>query len=227
MTPAEHQALTSPRLSHPARSLYLLYLRHQARGELTHPLDYPSLGRALAVQGKGDYRYRVTPADLTALVDELQQAGLLALEERPHPQHYHGARFRLPLKNLQGLTPLPARQFAMYPEWRPDEQFEGLARLCGLLDCHFDDVELGEFIAYWLGRPEVFENQHQWMLRFVRQLKNRRALRRTPGLEPHTGYQQTPPVQSASGPSKRAQEMMAEARRLGGEQQESHDEKDT
>ncbi|MDP5290880.1 DnaT-like ssDNA-binding domain-containing protein [Oceanimonas sp. CHS3-5] len=228
MTPAEYQALTSPRLSHPARSLYLLYLRHQARGELTQPLDYPSLGRALAVQGEGDYRYRVTPAALTALVDELQQAGLLALEERTHPQNYHGARFRLALKNLQGLTPLPARQFAMYSEWRPDDQLDGLARLCGLLDSRYDDEELGEFIAYWLGRPEVFENQHQWMLRFVRQLKNRRALRRDPGPAPATGYQQQPaPATTETGPSKRAREMMEEARRLSDEHQESHDEEDT
>ncbi|OYD26067.1 DnaT-like ssDNA-binding domain-containing protein [Oceanimonas baumannii] len=228
MTPAEHQALTSSKLSHPARSLYLLYLRHQARADLTQPLDYPELGRALAVQGEGEYRYRVTPAALTALLEELQRAGLLTLMERPHPQHYHGARFRLTLKNLQGLTPLPARQFAMYPEWRPDEQLDGLARLCGLLDSRFDETELGEFIAYWLGRPEVFENQHQWMLRFVRQLKNRRALRRAPDLESHTGYQQqAAPATTETGPSQRAREMMEEARRLSDEHQESHDEKDT
>ncbi len=227
MTPAEYQALTSSKLSHPARSLYLLYLRYQARADLTQPLDYPELGRALAVQGKGDYRYRVTPAELTALIDELQQAGLLSLTERTHPQNYHGARFRLALKNLQGLAPLPARQFAMYPEWRPDEQLDSLARLCGLLDSHFDETELGEFIAYWLGRPEVFENQHQWMLRFVRQLKNRRALRRDP-TAPVTGYQQAAvPAKADGSPSKRAQEMMEEARRLRDKQQESHDEENT
>ncbi|NHI00389.1 DnaT-like ssDNA-binding domain-containing protein [Oceanimonas sp. MB9] len=228
MTPAEYQALTSPRLSHPARSLYLLYLRHQARGDETQPLDYPSLGRALAVQGEGEYRYRVTPAGLTELIDELQQAGLLVLQQRAHPQHYHGARFRLELKRLQGLTPLPVRQFAMHPDWRPDEQLDGLARLCGLLDSRYDDTELGEFIAYWLGRPEVFENQHQWMLRFVRQLKKQRALRRDTNPAPATGYQQqAAPTSTDTGPSKRAREMMEEAQRLRDEQQESHDEKDT
>ncbi|PSJ46814.1 DnaT-like ssDNA-binding domain-containing protein [Zobellella taiwanensis] len=226
MTPAEYQALTSPQLSHPARSLYLLYLRQQARGELTQPLDYPGLGKALAVQGEGHYRYRVTPAELTALVDELCRAGLLSLHDRPHPQHYHGARFRLALKQLAGLAPLPSRQFAMHPEWRPDDQFDGLARLCGLLDSHFDETELGEFIAYWLGRPEVFENQHQWMLKFVRKLKNQRSLRRTPEPGEPAGYQQGPPA-AAAGPSKRAREMMAEARRLQQQCQGSSDEKDT
>lgn len=226
MTPAEYQALTSPRLSHPARSLYQYYLRHHARGDQTQPLDYPDLGKALAVQGEGEYRYRVTPAELTALVDELLEAGLLSPLERPHPQHYHGAVFSLPLKRLQGLAPLPSRQFAMHPEWRPDAQFGGLARLCGLLDSHFDETELGEFIAYWLGRPEVFENQHQWMLKFVRKLKHQRSVRRTPAPAGTEGYQQVP-VRAAPGPSRRAREMMEEAQRLGTDCQEDHHEKDT
>ncbi|MFD1009049.1 DnaT-like ssDNA-binding domain-containing protein [Oceanisphaera ostreae] len=213
MTPAEYQALTSPKLSHPARSLYQLYLQHQARGDQTQALDYPVLGKALAVQGDGGYRYRVTPATLTELIDELLAVGLLSLLENPHPQHYHGAVFSLPLKRLQGLVALPSRQFAMHPQWRPDEQFDGLARLCGLLDSHIDETELGEFIAYWLGRPEVFENQHQWMLKLVRKLKNQRSIKRVSAPQPDAGYQQLP-VKTDSGPSKRAQQMMAEALRL-------------
>ncbi|MBO1518831.1 DnaT-like ssDNA-binding domain-containing protein [Oceanisphaera pacifica] len=216
MTPAEYQALTSPKLSHPARSLYQFYLQHQARGEYTQALDYPVLGKALAVQGEGEYRYRVTPATLTDLVDELLDIGLLNVVENPHPQHYHGAVFSLPLKRLQGLAALPSRQFAMHPDWRPDEQFAGLARLCGLLDSHIDETELGEFIAYWLGRPEVFENQHQWMLKLVRKLKNQRSIKRTSAPVAEAGYQQqaVSPQQSDTGPSKRAQQMMAEAQRL-------------
>ncbi|WP_375055339.1 DnaT-like ssDNA-binding domain-containing protein [Zobellella sp. DQSA1] len=226
MTPAEYQALTSPRLSHPARSLYQFYLRHSARGDHTQALDYPSLGKALAVQGEGEFRYRVTPVELTALVDELLEAGLLSPQAKPNPQHYHGAVFLLPLKRLQGLAPLPSRQFAMHPEWRPDDQFDGLARLCGLLDSHFDDTELGEFIAYWLGRPEVFENQHQWMLKFVRKLKNQRSVRRVPAPQDSNGYQQIP-AKVDSGPSKRAREMMEEARRLSPHAQGDRNEKDT
>ncbi|OIN06650.1 DnaT-like ssDNA-binding domain-containing protein [Oceanisphaera psychrotolerans] len=226
MTPAEYQALTSPRLSHPARSLYQLYLRHHARGDITQALDYPLLGKALAVQGEGEYRYRVTPAELTALVDELLDAGLLSLVQNPHPQHYHGAVFSLPLKGLQGLAPLPSRQFAMHPQWRPDEQFDGLARLCGLLDSHVDETELGEFIAYWLGRPEVFENQHQWMLKLVRKLKNQRSVKRAAPPQDSGHYQQLP-AKNDTGPSKRAREMMAEAQRLSSDNQEDRNEKDS
>lgn len=213
MTPAEYQALTSPSLSHPARSLYQFYLQHQALGDKTQPLDYPLLGKALTVQGQGDYRYRVTPATLTELVEELMTVGLLSVQHNPHPQHFHGAVFLLPLKNLQGLTPLPSRQFAMHPDWRPDQQFSGLARLCGLLDCTIDETELGEFIAYWLGRPEVFENQHQWMLKLVRKLKNQRSIKRAPAPSTESSYQQLP-TKIETGSSKRAQQMMAEAQRL-------------
>ncbi|MGO4998687.1 DnaT-like ssDNA-binding domain-containing protein [Oceanisphaera sp. W20_SRM_FM3] len=213
MTPAEYQALTSPTLSHPARSLYQLYLQHQALGDKTQPLDYPLLGKALTVQGKGEYSYRVTPATLSGLVEELMAVGLLSLQHNPHPQHFHGAVFSLPLKHLQGLAPLPSRQFAMHADWRPDQQFAGLARLCGLLDSSLDEIELGEFIAYWLGRPEVFENQHQWMLKLVRKLKNQRSIKRTPAPSSESSYQQLP-TKIETGPSKRAQQMMAEAQRL-------------
>ena len=213
MTPAEYQALTSPTLSHPARSLYQLYLQHQALGDKTQPLDYPLLGKALTVQGKGEYSYRVTPATLSGLVEELMAVGLLSLQHNPHPQHFHGAIFSLPLKHLQGLAPLPSRQFAMHADWRPDQQFAGLARLCGLLDSSLDEIELGEFIAYWLGRPEVFENQHQWMLKLVRKLKNQRSIKRAPVPQNESSYQQLP-TKIETGPSKRAQQMMAEAQRL-------------
>lgn len=223
MTPAEYQALTSPRLSHPARSLYILFLRHMARGDHTQPLDYPQLGKALAITADGEYRYRVTPVALTALLEELQQAGLLQLTDKPQAAHYHGARFQLPLKGMSGLAPLPARQFAMHGDWRPDQQFDGLARLCGLLDSQFDETELGEFIAYWLGRPEVFENQHQWTLKFVRTLKNKRSIKR-PQINAE-GYQQQPAKADAE-PSKRARQMIEEARRLSGQAPGDSNEKD-
>ncbi|NLJ92314.1 MAG: hypothetical protein GX324_04555 [Aeromonadales bacterium] len=226
MTPAEYQALTSPTLSHPARSLYQLYLKHHARGHETQPLDYPQLGKALTVQTKGDYHYRVTPLALTELVEELIRVGLLDVINKPHPQHYHGAVLALSLTKLPGLSPLPARQFAMHPQWRPDEQFSGLARLCGLLDTHIDETELGEFIAYWLGRPEVFENQHQWMLKLVRKLKQQRSIKRQPAPgATQAGYQQQAVTQDSSTPSKRAQEMMAEAQRLKQQSQEERNEK--
>lgn len=223
MTPAEHQALTSPRLSHPARSLYMLHLRHTARGERTQPLDYPQLGKALAISADGEYRYRVTPVALTGLLEELQQAGLLQLAEQPHDQHYHGAVFTLPLMGMGGLAPLPSRQFAMHGDWQPDQQFDALARLCGLLDSQYDDTELGEFIAYWLGRPEAFANQHQWTLKFVRTLKNKRSIRRP--VTTGDGYQQQP-VKASAEPSKRARQMIEEARRLSGQPHGDSNEED-
>jgi hypothetical protein len=100
----------------------------------------------------------------------------------------------------------------MHLQWRPDEELPALARLCGVLDASYHEEELGEFIAYWLGRPEVFDSQHQWMLKFIRTLKTRRYVRRQPMVE--QGYQQVTPAPSEAGPSKRAQQMIEEAKRL-------------
>ncbi|MDX1266459.1 MAG: hypothetical protein R3311_03755, partial [Oceanisphaera sp.] len=72
----------------------------------------------------------------------------------------------------------------------------------------------------------VFENQHQWMLKLVRKLKNQRSIKRTPAPQDNAGYQQVP-AKNDTGPSKRAQEMMAEAQRLSPDNQEDRNEKDT
>ena len=50
MTPTEYLQLSNPRLSHPARTLYCLHLRRQASTGAPVVLNYPELGRALAVE---------------------------------------------------------------------------------------------------------------------------------------------------------------------------------
>jgi len=216
MTPAEYLHLNQPRLSHPARSLYCLHLRRQALQGGPVRLAYPELGRALAVEDPslpGGFSYQVNARQLTALIDELLQAGLLQLVGPPQSEHYHQAEVRLPLLQPMSGSPLPKQAFGMEVTWRPDEQFPALATLCGLLDCHYGEEELGEFIAYWLGRPDTYATQHQWMLKFIKTLKARRYVRRT-AVEPK-GYQQVAVTPPQSGPSPRALEMIAEAERLG------------
>ncbi len=218
MTPAEYLHLNQPRLSHPARTLYCLHLRRQALQGGPVRLAYPELGRALAVEDPslpGGFSYQVNARQLTALLDELLQAGLLLLLTPFQGEHYHQAEVALPLLQHQGESggPLPGQAFPMQVTWRPDEQFPALATLCGLLDCHYGEEELGEFIAYWLGRPESFATQHQWMLKFIKTLKSRRYVRRT-AVEAK-GYQQVAVTPPLSGPSPRALQMIAEAERLG------------
>ena len=222
MTPTEYIQLSNPRLSHPARTLYYLHLRRQAGSGAPVILSYPELGRALAVEDPhqpGGFAYQVNASQLTRLLDELLNIGLLEVVHRPQPEHYHGAELRLPALNPSVMTaPLPQQAHAMHVQWRPDDSFHDLARLCGLLESHYAEEELGEFIAYWLGRPEVFANEHQWMLKFIKALKARRYTR-TPAMPMvGTGYQQVTEVPE-QGPSPRALEMIAQARRLSAQQQ--------
>lgn len=224
MTPAEYSALAHPRLSHPARSLYSLQLRRLVLENRQARLNYPELGRALAVVDPSDpsgFCYQVNARQLTELLDELMEAELLQVEAQPDSEHYHQCPFQLPLLSQRVRSPLPERPFQMHLQWRPDGELPALARLCGVIDASYSEEDLGEFIAYWLGRPEVFDSQHQWMLKFIRALKSRRYARRQP-MEVK-GYQQVNQAPAESGPSKRAQEMIEEAKRLAQHQAQGSD----
>ena len=155
MTPAEHTLLSQPKLSHPARTLYWLLLRPACLRQADFQVNYPELGRALAVEDPtmpGGFAYQVNARQLTELFDELIQAGLVALPPTWQAEHYHLCPISLPLLPSSSTLPLPQAAFAMHADWRPDGQFTNLARLCGLLDSQYTEDELGEFIAYWLGR---------------------------------------------------------------------------
>ncbi|MFM7969363.1 DnaT-like ssDNA-binding domain-containing protein [Aeromonas sp. A-5] len=224
MTPAEYSALAHPRLSHPARSLYTLQLRRLMLENRLPRLNYPELGRALAVVDPGNpsgFCYQVNARQLTELLDELMEAELLQVEAQADSEHYHQCPFQLPLLSQRVRSPLPERPFQMHLRWRPDEELPALARLCGVIDASYSEEDLGEFIAYWLGRPEVFDSQHQWMLKFIRTLKSRRYTRRQP--TEVAGYQQITPAPVDSGPSKRAQEMIEAAKRLAQTQEPDND----
>jgi hypothetical protein len=204
MTPAEYSALAHPRLSHPARSLYTLQLRRLVL-EIGWPDSTIELGRALAVVDPGNpggFSYQVNARQLTELLDELMEAELLQVEAQADSEHYHQCPFQLPLLSQRVRSPLPARPFQMHLQWRPDEELPALARLCGVIDASYSEEDLGEFIAYWLGRPEVFDSQHQWMLEIYRALKTARP---PPGDRGHRV-----PAGRASpgraGPSRRAQD---------------------
>lgn len=229
MTPTEYLQLSSPRLSHPARTLYYLHLRRQAGSGAPVILSYPELGRALAVEDPqqiSGFSYQVNASQLTRLLDELQEVGLIRLDTQPQENHYHGATCLLPcLSQTFQSAPLPQTAHPMLTHWRPGEAFHDLAKLCGLLDSRFSEEELGEFMAYWLGRPETYATEHQWMLKFIKALKARRYTRTSITPMVGTGYQQVT-VTPDSGPSPRALQMIADARRLRAHEQGEPDEKE-
>jgi DNA replication protein DnaT len=229
MTPTEYIQLNSPRLSHPARTLYYLQLRRLAESGTRVILSYPELGRALAVedpQKVGGFAYQVNASQLTQLLDELQTAGLIQLKHQPQQGHYHGAECVLPcLTQTFSNSPIPQAAHPMHPQWRPGDSFHDLAKLCGLLESQFHEEDLGEFMAYWLGRPEVYATDHQWMLKFIKALKARRYTKTSLTPMVGTGYQQVAATQDSS-PSPRALQMIAEARRLRAHEQGDSDEKE-
>jgi len=226
MSPQEFLLLNQPRLSHPARTLYYLHLRRMAVQKQPIQINYPELGRALAVedpQAVNGFSYQVTARQLTELFNELDQAGLIQLEQAASDSgHYHQQHVSLPLLTSL-VAPLAQPAFAMHTEWQPDHQFVGICQLCGLIDVHYDEEERGEFIAYWLGRPERFATQHQWMMKFVKMLKSRRYQRKQ---SESVGYQQVATdTQSEinNEPSQRALEMIAHAQQLKQQQGDDHE----
>ena len=112
MSPQEYLLLNQPRLSHPARTLYYLHLRRLANQQ------HPELGRALAVEdpsAAGGFSYQVNARQLTQLLDELIQAGLIQLSTSPSSEHYHQQYATLPLVSAP-TTPLAQQSFAMHTE---------------------------------------------------------------------------------------------------------------
>ena len=49
-----------------------------------------------------------------------------------------------------------------------------MAKLVGIIDSEFSDHEIGDFVAYWLGRPETQFTQFQWTQKFVFNVKQKR-----------------------------------------------------
>jgi DNA replication protein DnaT len=226
MSPQEFLLLNQPRLSHPARTLYCLHLRRMAAQKQPIQINYPELGRALAVedpQTASGFSYQVTARQLTSLFDELALAGLIQIDQiSSEGGHYHQQYVSLPLLASMA-APIAQQAFAMHTEWQPDHQFVGICQLCGLIDPHYDEEERGEFIAYWLGRPERFATQHQWMMKFVKMLKSRRYQRKQSDT---IGYQQVAteaPSDINNEPSQRALEMIAHAQQLKQQQGDDHE----
>ncbi|HFZ8994919.1 TPA: primosomal protein DnaT [Citrobacter freundii] len=111
--------------------------------------------------------YAVTPARLAALLEleeKLSRPGSdVALEaqfyEEPQP----------------APVAVPLGKFAMYPDWRPDADFQRQAALWGVaLKAPVSAEELASFVAYWQAEGKVFHHV-QWQQKLARSLQISRA----------------------------------------------------
>lgn len=175
MNQAELNALYQS-ISNDARTLYCLGLRPLVDEQtgVTQLLQYKQLRDLLNSKEQKFLLGR----QLNSLFKELFKVGLIALDQNTQlDKSLNGKSIVLPLVILtpdqHALSHLQWQ--AMDNQWQPDpELFNDLAQLTGLLDKNWQQQDLGEFIAYWRGRPEVQFSQYQWTQKFVSQLKHKR-----------------------------------------------------
>ena len=175
MNSLELEALTTP-LSNLARVLYCVYLRPQANGEDTtvvinnkRILELMNNKKPVLSLGR----------QVSALIKELQSVGLVNTQsDTDFSKSLHNKTLTLPLIALPKSLEDPAMHSqyrSMKLDWRPnDSVFNDLCHLVGLLERTFSADELGEFIAYWLGRIDTQCTEYQWTQKLVIYLKQRR-----------------------------------------------------
>jgi hypothetical protein len=179
---AEQKALQHS-ISNDARVLYLLGLKPIANQQtgITDALNYKSLLTLL----NGKEPKFTLGREVNGLVKELLQVGLVSVKHQIEiTQSFNGKTLTLPL-----MVNAPDNYRALHINWHPmtldwtpnPSLIKDLAQLIGIIDADYTASELGDFIAYWLGRPEAGFTEYQWTQKFVFNLKKTRLAH---GLKP-------------------------------------------
>lgn len=189
MNDAEYTALQQP-LSNAARVLYLLGLKPTANQHTgaTQPLINKNLMELL----NGKEQTYTLGRQINALVKELANAGLVSVPVSVDiDKSLNGQQLELPLLVIddEDFVTLHQTTTSMHIEWQPKEQlFKQLCQLVGLIDQTAETDEIGDFVSYWLGRPQTQLTQFQWTQKFVSHLKRHRMTRQT-GIKKQIGSQ--------------------------------------
>lgn len=170
------QTALNQTLSNDARVLYLLGLKpkvDQDSGK-TPPLNYKDLLNMLnAKEAKFSLGRQVN-----GLIKELLQAGLVDfVQETELGKSFNGKILILPLLMIKpdDYSQLHLQWQKMSVGWAPNQKlYEDLTKLVGIIDSQYSEHEIGDFIAYWLGRPEANFTQFQWTQKFVFNVKQKR-----------------------------------------------------
>jgi DNA replication protein DnaT len=172
---AEQSALQQA-LSNDARVLYLLGIKTTADSKtgLTLPLNYKNLIKLLNAK---EERFTLG-RQINSLIKELLNIGLVTFEHEVELNHsFNGKTLVLPLMLMKkdDYSKLHLEWQSMHMAWQPDtDLLSDLAKLMGIIDQEYSIQELGEFISYWLSRPESHFTQFQWTQKFVFNLKHKR-----------------------------------------------------
>jgi hypothetical protein len=172
---AEQTALLQT-LSNDARILYILGIKptvDQSSGA-TSPLNYKSL---LTILNAKEDKFTLG-RQVNSLIKELLSVGLVSFQNEVELNHsFNGKTLVLPLTTMQvdEYSKLHLNWHTMHLAWLPNEKLiSDLAKLVGIIDYEYTTNELGDFIAYWLGRPESQFSEYQWTQKFVFNLKKMR-----------------------------------------------------
>ena len=178
---AEQQTLLQA-LSNDARTLYLLGIKptcHKTTAK-SEPLNYKNLLKLL----NGKEQNFTLGRQINSLIKELLNVGLVSFEQEVELNHsFNGKTLVLPLTLIKtdDYSRLHLQWQPMSINWQPDNGLvEDLAKLMGIIDYQYSELELGDFIAYWLGRPEANFSLFQWTQKFVFNLKHKRLAHGTP-----------------------------------------------
>lgn len=175
MNQSELNAL-SQSISNDARVLYCLGLRptaDEAKG-MSQVLNYKNL---LTLLNGKDHNYTLG-RQINGLIKELLNVGLVDLNQQTNlDKSFNGKSLVLPLliTKQDNYTELHLTWSTMTADWQPNmDLLADLSQLVGIIDKEYSHNELGEFVAYWMGRPQMQFSQFQWTQKFVFQLKQRR-----------------------------------------------------
>lgn len=177
LTQAEQTVLQSP-ISNDCRVLYLLGLRINANTATTSsaPVDYKALLALLNADSKEPHYLR--GRQINSLIKQLEQVGLVTLPlDIDLDRSINGKTLLLPLLSepVSDFDALHKQHTAMTADWKPNAPlFKEIANLLGIIDKTFDDNDIGEFVAYWLGRPSSVFSEFQWTQKFANNIKRKR-----------------------------------------------------
>ncbi|WP_166422470.1 DnaT-like ssDNA-binding domain-containing protein [Paraglaciecola sp. 20A4] len=172
---AEQKAL-SQALSNDARVLYLLGLKPTVdltTGK-TSALNYKQL---LTMLNAKESKFTLG-RQVNSLIKELSQVELVSfIDEVDLNKSFNGKVLILPLLMIKpdDYAQLHLQWQKMSPDWSPNPiLYQDLTKLVGIIDNEFSSYELGDFVAYWLGRPQTQFTQFQWTQKFVFNVKQKR-----------------------------------------------------
>lgn len=175
MNQQEFEALTND-ISNDARVLYCLGIRPlvDAHTGITQEIKYKDFLRLLNGKHVAYNRGR----QINKLILELQGFGLINFIGDIEPtRSFNTQRLLLPLviSEQDRYRDLHGQKQPLDLDWKPDQAlFVDLAALLGIIDKDYQAEELGEFIAYWLGRPDTLLTPYQWTHKYVQHLKKSR-----------------------------------------------------